>query len=81
MAEDLDDTTWELLDRAGPARPAKEEVGAETSVASAGLTMLLKMTRLHDLGLAQLCMPELVTDEDVQTRQDRGKFKREVAHT
>ncbi|KAI9461920.1 hypothetical protein BJY52DRAFT_1257588 [Lactarius psammicola] len=80
MAEDLEDATWELLDRAGPTRSVKEEVGVEASVASVGLTMLLKMTRLHDLGLAQLCIPELVIDEDVhptQTRQDQGKFERE----
>ncbi|KAH9034058.1 hypothetical protein EDB85DRAFT_1948667 [Lactarius pseudohatsudake] len=85
MAEDLDDATWELLDRAGPARPVKEEVGAERSVASVGLAMLLKMTRLHDLGLAQLCMPELAFDEDVrltQTRQDLGKIEMEgIVHT
>ncbi|KAH9044995.1 hypothetical protein EDB83DRAFT_2553928 [Lactarius deliciosus] len=89
MAEDLDDATWELLDRAGPARPVKEEVGTERSVASVGLAMLLKMTRLHDLGLAQLCMPELAFDEDLdedvrltQTRQGLGKIeKEEIAHT
>lgn len=83
MAEELDDATWELLDRARPAHPAQEEAGAETSVASAGLAMLLKMTRLHDLGLAQLCIPELVIDEDVyptETRQDRGKFEMEGVH-
>ena len=60
MAEDLDDATWELLDRAGPVHPAQEE----KNVASVGLAMLLKMTRLHDLGLAQLCLPELVTEPD-----------------
>ena len=64
MAEDLDDATWELLDRAGPVHPAQEEIGAEKNVASVGLAMLLKMTRLHDLGLAQLCLPELVTEPD-----------------
>ena len=81
MAEELDDATWELLDRTGPARPVQEEAGA--SVASVGLAMLLKMTRLHDLGLAQLCIPELVIDEDVhptETRKDRGKFEIERVH-
>jgi hypothetical protein len=61
MAEDLDDATWELLDRARPVRP---EIGTEKNMASVGLAMLLKMTRLHDLGLAELCMPELVTDDE-----------------
>ena len=83
MAEDLDDATWALIDSAGPARPAQEEIGAKTSATSAGLAMLLKMTRLHDLGLAQLCMPELVIQEDAhttETRQDRGKFEMEGVH-
>jgi hypothetical protein len=77
MAEDLDDATWELLDRAKPMRPAQEEIGTEKNVARAGLTMLLKMTRLHDLGLAQLCIPELVTEKDAhpyETQQDRRKI-------
>lgn len=64
MAEDLDDATWEQLDRAGPVRLAQEDISAEKNAARVGLAMLLKMTRLHDLGLAQLCIPELVTDED-----------------
>ena len=72
MAEDLDDATWELLDRARPVRVTREEIGAEKNVASVDLAMLLKMTRLHDLGLAELCMPELVTDDE-DIRQDRGK--------
>ncbi|KAI0063345.1 hypothetical protein BV25DRAFT_419235 [Artomyces pyxidatus] len=53
MAEDLDDATWELLDGAGAAE------------SDHGLGMLLKMTRLHDLGLAQLCLPELGIDEEI----------------
>ena len=60
MAEDLDDVTWGQLDELEHPQSAKmrpSEVGA-------GLGMLLKMTRLHDLGLAQLCVPDLVTDED-----------------
>jgi hypothetical protein len=69
MAEDLDDATWELLDRAGPVRLASEEIGTEKNVARIGLAMLLKMTRLHDLGLAQLCMPELVTKEDAYSTE------------
>lgn len=69
MAEDLDDATWELLDRAGPVRPAKGEIRTEKNVTGVGLTMLLKMTRLHDLGLAQLCIPELVTDEDAHSTE------------
>ncbi|KAF8263146.1 hypothetical protein EI94DRAFT_1665776 [Lactarius quietus] len=85
MAEDLDDATWELLDRARPLSLAQGEIGAEKNAARAGLAMLLKMTRLHDLGLAQLCIPELVTGEDIhqtEKRQDLRKFEREVVtHT
>jgi hypothetical protein len=60
MAEDLDDVTWGLLDE--PAHPPSAKM--KPSEADAGLPMLLKMTRLHDLGLAQLCVPDLVADED-----------------
>jgi hypothetical protein len=60
MAEDLDDVIWGQLDELEHPQSAKmlpREAGA-------GLGMLLKMTRLHDLGLAQLCVPDLVADED-----------------
>ncbi|KAI0031472.1 hypothetical protein K488DRAFT_13194, partial [Vararia minispora EC-137] len=49
MAEELDDATWAALDAPAP----KDDHG---------LSMLLKMTRLHDLGLAQLCVPDVVSD-------------------
>ncbi|KAI0299067.1 hypothetical protein B0F90DRAFT_1730547 [Multifurca ochricompacta] len=66
MAEDLDDATWELLDIPEPAQGVR-------------LGMLLKMTRLHDLGLAQLCVPELVVDDgDVQCvhkQEDQAKLE------
>jgi hypothetical protein len=62
MAEHLDDETWELLGDAEPVPPQSVQTGwGETGI---GLGMLLKMTRLHDLGLAQLCVPELVADEE-----------------
>ncbi len=80
MAEELDDVTWELLDGIRPAHIAQQE-GAETNVAaSTGLTMLLKMTRLHDLGLAQLCVPELVTDDNVRPSQRRQESESEGLH-
>ena len=60
MAEDLDDATWELLDESRP--PPITSTGMVPAEAGVGLGMLLKMTRLHDLGLAQLCMPDLVAD-------------------
>jgi hypothetical protein len=59
MAEDLDDITWAQLDEL--EHPQSEKM--LPSEAGAGLGMLLKMTRLHDLGLAQLCVPDLVSDE------------------
>jgi len=54
MAEELDDATWAALDAPAAAAPADGH----------GLGMLLKMTRLHDLGLAQLLAPELALDEE-----------------
>lgn len=47
MADEMDDASWELLN--GPGVDAAQ---GETGRA---LGMLVKMTRLHDLGLAQLC--------------------------
>ena len=52
MAEELDDATWDLLD--GPGQQTNDM----------GLGMLLKMTRLHDLGLGQLFFPDLELDSD-----------------
>lgn len=46
-ADEIDDVAWELLNGPG-ASAAQGEVGQ-------ALGMLVKMTRLHDLGLAQLC--------------------------
>jgi hypothetical protein len=60
MAEDLDDVTWGLLDELELPQSAQ----MTPSEAGAGLGMLVKMTRLHDLGLAQLCVPDLVADDD-----------------
>ncbi|KAF9477981.1 hypothetical protein BDN70DRAFT_880504 [Pholiota conissans] len=47
MADEMDDTTWELLNI-----PDDEVYQSSESRA---LGMLVRMTRLHDLGLAQLC--------------------------
>jgi hypothetical protein len=65
MAEDLDDATWDLLDE--PKFPPRQTARMTSGETAVGLGMLLKMTRLHDLGLAQLCVPDLVPDEDVSS--------------
>lgn len=67
MAEDLDDATWGLLDELEPPRSTQ----MTPPEAGVGLGMLLKMTRLHDLGLAQLCVPDLVPDEDFSGQNER----------
>ena len=69
MAEELDDATWDLLD--GPGQQTNDM----------GLGMLLKMTRLHDLGLGQLFFPDLELDSDStcheteQEMEEEGKGK------
>ena len=68
MAEDLDDATWESLDESGQPQSARM---TPDGAAGVGLPMLLKMTRLHDLGLAQLCVPDLVSDEVAPGRRAR----------
>ncbi|KAF5375404.1 hypothetical protein D9615_007991 [Tricholomella constricta] len=54
--DELDDYTWALLNGPGENN-AQGDVGV-------GLSMLMKMTRLHDLGLAQLCLGLDVEDVD-----------------
>ncbi|CAK5271001.1 unnamed protein product [Mycena citricolor] len=56
LAEDMDEGAWTLLNSAGK--------GAVDSQVSLGLGMLVRMTRLQDLGLAQLCVPEMEFDDD-----------------
>lgn len=50
MADELSSETWDLLNSPGEGHGDK------------GLGLLLKMTRLEDLGLAQLCLPEVDFD-------------------
>ena len=50
MADEMDDASWELLNG-----PGVDSAQGDTSRA---FGMLVKMTRLHDLGLAQLCFDE-----------------------
>jgi len=50
MADEMDDESWELLNR--PSRMSSE------SEMSRVLGLLVKMTRLHDIGLAQLCFDD-----------------------
>jgi hypothetical protein len=52
MAEEMEDVTWEFLNTVGDGRDEE------------GFSMLLRMTRLHDLGLAQLCLPDVQFNED-----------------
>ncbi|KIY49815.1 hypothetical protein FISHEDRAFT_40387, partial [Fistulina hepatica ATCC 64428] len=49
-AEDMDEQTWAILNGPGIRQAPSEETAA--------LSMLVRMTRLHDLGLAQLCLGE-----------------------
>ncbi|KAJ7512662.1 hypothetical protein B0H11DRAFT_1946765 [Mycena galericulata] len=50
-ADEMDDEAWALLNSPGE--------GNASSGVSVGLGMLVRMTRLHDLGLAQLCLPDV----------------------
>ena len=58
MAETIDDKTWTALDAIPPS----------TSNNGHGLAMLLKMTRLEDLGLSQLLEPDVIPEEYVDER-------------
>lgn len=52
MADEMDEQTWHLLNSPG------EGLG------DLGLGLLLRMTRLEDLGLGQLCLPDLDLDSE-----------------
>ncbi|KIJ18157.1 hypothetical protein PAXINDRAFT_110644 [Paxillus involutus ATCC 200175] len=54
VAGEMDDYTWDLLN--GPG------VGAGDKA----LSLLMKMTRLSDLGLGQLCLPDIDFDSEVR---------------
>ena len=54
MADEIDDAAWELLN--GPGNGQQSKTGQS-------LGMIVKMTRLDDLGLAQLCFDSVVSHE------------------
>lgn len=56
LAEEMEEDAWQILN--GPGE------GHAQGDVSQGLAMLVRMTRLHDLGLAQLCFPDVNFDED-----------------
>ena len=60
MAEELSDETWEELDCPG--------LGDKPD--TMGLSMMLKMTRCHDLGLGQLFFPGEEIDDLDEEQED-----------
>ncbi|OAX33764.1 hypothetical protein K503DRAFT_775249 [Rhizopogon vinicolor AM-OR11-026] len=61
-ADEIDDFTWDLLNGPGDGRGDK------------GLSLLLKMARLPDLGLGQLCLPDI--DFDVESEDEPITYHR-----
>jgi hypothetical protein len=59
MADELSAETWDLLNSAGEGHSDR------------GLGMLLKMTRLEDLGLGQLCLPDIDFDSGYDSDPSR----------
>ena len=56
MSEEIDDESWALLNTAPlTTTPPLDAKGDSQQDSSYALSMLVRMTRLHDLGLAQLC--------------------------
>lgn len=81
MADDMDDESWERLNTPASAEGAATATESETSKV---LGLLMRMTRLHDLGLAQLCFGEEEVDGggDMEEREEgygRGSLERERA--
>ncbi|KIJ61225.1 hypothetical protein HYDPIDRAFT_177122 [Hydnomerulius pinastri MD-312] len=55
-AEEIDDYTWSLLN------------GPGVGTGDQGLSMLMKMARLPDLGLGQLCLPDVDFDSEGEAK-------------
>jgi hypothetical protein len=74
MADEMDDASWELLN--GP------DVDSAQGDTCRTLGMLVKMTRLHDLGLAQLCFDEaeveFLTGEEERRDVDKDAYPQEL---
>jgi hypothetical protein len=68
----MDDEAWGLLNSVG--------AGNAISSVSVALGMLVRMTRLHDLGLAQLCLPDVDFDAEGYSDAKYDTF-RGRAHT
>ena len=64
MADELSSHTWNLLNSPGEGHGDR------------GLGMLLKMTRLEDLGLGQLCLPDVDFDSDCDS--DPSQLERDL---
>ncbi|KAI5821584.1 hypothetical protein K523DRAFT_422474, partial [Schizophyllum commune Tattone D] len=89
MAEEMDDQAWEMLNRpvsgngltllsgtSGDSGGKGHE--SEEDALKSALGMLVRMTRLHDLGLAQLlCMPEEGQEDEPVRNPKTGKEKGE----
>ncbi|KAK7055160.1 hypothetical protein R3P38DRAFT_2845484, partial [Favolaschia claudopus] len=63
-AEEMDEGAWQDLNSAGE--------GHAPSPVGVGLGMLVRMTRLHDLGLAQLCLPDVDFEAESTVPTERG---------
>ena len=69
MAEELSDAVWDELD--GPGLGGKPD--------AMGLSMMLKMTRCHDLGLGQLFFPGQDMDSAEEEEGQEGQGEEEGA--
>ncbi|KAH6911935.1 hypothetical protein BKA70DRAFT_1265951 [Coprinopsis sp. MPI-PUGE-AT-0042] len=62
MADEIDDTAWELLNGQGSGHQSKT---------GQSLGMIVKMTRLDDLGLAQLCFDSAISHGKSDSEEQR----------
>ncbi|KAF9264537.1 hypothetical protein L218DRAFT_986959 [Marasmius fiardii PR-910] len=69
-AEEIDDKSWSQLSQ------LSEEIRSNNF---RELTMVLRMTRLHDLGLGQLCFPDLDLDEAAYDGVEEGDLLSEIS--
>ncbi|THV02658.1 hypothetical protein K435DRAFT_749049 [Dendrothele bispora CBS 962.96] len=72
-ADEMDDESWAVLNDCStlPSPPTEGESLAKS------LVMLVRMTRLPDLGLAQLCFPDVEWGEGKESQDEGGRDRQE----
>lgn len=72
ISDEIDDISWELLNR--PQVPQNPGHATAASLTSRALGLLVRMTRMHDLGLAQLCFDSQDINLPYSAQEHEGAY-------